>query len=267
MARLKRSIMTFLALLLGLYIVVCLIVYTQQERLLFYPQVLSAEYTFAFSTPFEEVTWETDGATLHALHFKVPQPHGVILYFHGNAGSVRDWGSIAPTWTRHGYDLVIPDYRGFGKSTGTIRNEQMLHDDALVAYDYVKQQDGADRIIVAGRSLGTGIATKLAAEQPTRMLILETPYTSLLNIARRQFPWAPGLLLKYPLHTDQWIGQVQCPVYLIHGTHDQLIPYESSQRLQALISGESQLFTIKGAGHNDFTLYPEYTQALGTILR
>ncbi len=258
--------LTFIASLAVVYGLLCALIYTQQERMVFYPEVLPPSYAFAFDQPFEEVALPVDGATLSALHFTVERPRGAILFFHGNAGSLRDWGTLADHWTRHGYAVLMLDYRGYGKSSGAIRSEQMLHDDALAAYTWLAERYPADSIGVAGRSLGTGIAVRLAVQVRPRMLILETPYVSLLSIARRQVAWAPGFLFKYPLRSERWIGQVECPIYLIHGTNDELIPFASSERLAALIGGERRLFPIAGAGHNDFTAYPAYDQALAAIL-
>jgi len=258
--------LTFITILAAMYGLLCALLYSQQERMVFFPEVLPPGYRFAFSQPFEEVSLPVDGATLSALHFTVERPRGAILFFHGNGGSLRNWGDLAGHWTRHGYAVLMLDYRGYGKSSGAIRSERMLHDDALAAYAWLAERYPPESIVVAGRSLGTGIAARLATQRKPRLLILETPYTSLASIARRQVPWAPGFLFKYPLRTDQWIGEVTSPVYLIHGTRDELIPFASSERLAALIGGEQRLFAIEGAGHNDFTLYPAYDQALKTIL-
>jgi len=99
------------------------------------------------------------------------------------------------------------------------------------------------------------------------MLVLETPYVSLRELARRQFPFVPSFLLKYPLRTDLAIGAVRCPIYLLHGTRDELIPYESSERLLPLIKSEHRLYTIPNGGHNNLVAFPEYHQALDEILQ
>ena len=266
MGRIKRRMLTFIVIMLSVYGLLCALIYSQQERMVFYPEALPPGYAFSFRQPFEEVSLPVAGVTISALHFTVERPRGAVLFFHGNAGSLRDWGTLADHWTRHGYALLMVDYRGYGKSSGSISGEQMLHDDALAAYDWLAERYPADSIVLAGRSLGSGIAARLATQRTPRMLILETPYTSMLSIARRQVPWAPGFLLKYPLRTDRWIGQAASPVYLIHGTRDELIPFASSQRLAELIPGEHKLYAIEGAGHNDFTGYAGYDRALEEIL-
>ncbi len=143
----------------------------------------------------------------------------------------------------------------------------MLHRDAADAYAYLLKQYTEDEIVLYGRSLGTGVATSLAATRRPRLLILETPYVSLSDLTRRYYPYVPRFLLKYPLRTDRWIGEVRCPVYLFHGTDDELIPYSSSQRLLPLIKSGHELLTIKGGRHNNLGEFDEYREALSRILR
>ena len=262
----RNTFLATLVLVLVVYLVVCVALYRIQERMIFFPERMSPDHRFSFPTAFREVTWQVDGATLHALHFTVEQPKGAMLYLHGNAGSLRSWGHIASDFVERGYDVLIPDYRGYGKSTGTLTDERMLLKDALVAYTYLREQYADRGIILYGRSLGTGIATYLATVHSPSMLVLETPYVSMKELALRQFPFVPPMLLKYPLRTDHWISAVTCPVYLLHGTRDELIPYDSSERLAHLIRSEHQLFTIPGGGHNNLVNFPEYRAALDQIL-
>lgn len=202
------------------YILICVALYFLQERLIFFPELLSPDFTFTFPGRFEEIALPSNNAVISTLYFKADPPKGVVLYFHGNAGSLRSWGAVAATFVERGYDVLLPDYRGYGKSSGHIASEQMLHDDAAVAYRYLLGRYPEEQIVVYGRSIGSGIATYLAKSHRPRMLILETPYFSLKEIVRQHYPFVPGALLNYPLRTDLWIGDVGCPVYLFHGTSD-----------------------------------------------
>jgi alpha-beta hydrolase superfamily lysophospholipase len=260
-------IVMILASLVTLYLAICTLLYVVQERFIFFPEVLPPHYRFTFSDPFAEVTVPVDGATLHALHFTVPQPQGVVLYLHGNAGSVRSWGSVASYFTSRGYAVLIPDYRGYGKSTGTISSERMLHQDAAAIYAYLQQQYPEEPIVVYGRSIGTGLAVHLARTQHPKLLILETPYFNLQELATAQFPWVPSFLFKYPLRVDQWISDVACPIMLVHGTQDNVIPYSASMRLLPLIRSEHRLVTIEGGGHNNLGMFPQYDKFLSEALR
>lgn len=246
-------------------------IYFKQENMIFAPEVLPPDYKFTFQERFEEINWPVDGARINALHFKAAQPKGIVLYFHGNAGSLKSWGDVARDFTRRGYDILIPDYRGFGKSTGRIENEKMLLKDAETAYDYVKKNFPENQIILYGRSVGTGIAVHLARTSRPRMVILESPYLSLLNMAARHYSLFPrpllSLLVRYPLRTDLWITDVACPVYLFHGTRDDIIPFDESEQLSKLVRSERQLIAVPGGGHNNLGDFRQYREALDRILR
>jgi hypothetical protein len=262
----KNMLTATLIVLIGIYLLICGLLYFHQERLIFFPEVLAADFRFTFTAPFEEVTWQVDGVTLHAIHFKAQHAKGVVLYLHGNAGSVQSWGNVAAPFLDQHYDVLMPDYRGYGKSTGTIANESTLLADAEIAYTYVLQHYPEHHILIYGRSLGSGPAVYLAKEHQPRLLILETPYYNLQELAGAHMPWAPRFLLKYPLRTDRWIGAVACPIFLFHGTDDELIPYASSQRLTGLIQTEHRLITIPGGTHNTLPASPIYQEHLRQIL-
>lgn len=249
----------------------CGLFYIRQENIIFYPEPLPHDFKYSFPSRFEEITLPVDDAAINALLFKADNPKGVILYFHGNAGNLQGWGEIAPEFTSRGYDILIPDYRGFGKSTGKLKHEEMLHRDAAHAYNYLKGRYPEDKIIIYGRSIGTGIAVYLAKSMKPRLIILETPFFSLLDTAKYHHPYMPQKLLasilKYPLRTDLWISDVSCPVYLFHGTKDDIVPYSSSERLLTLIKTEKKLVAIPGGGHNNLSDFPLYHEQLDLILR
>jgi uncharacterized protein len=228
---------------------------------------LPQDYEFSFDYPFTEIFLKAeDGARLNALHFKAKQPRGVVLFFHGNAGSLRSWGSIASDFVSRGYDLLLPDYRTFGKSTGKL-SKKALHADGRFFYDYLLLHYPEQEVVLFGRSIGSGIAVKLASQSAPRLLILETPFLSLVNLANYHYPLLPArFLLRYTFRSDKWIGQVQCPIYFIHGTSDTIIPYESSERLAAKAKSPAKIIIIPGGGHNDLAMFPEYQKALEQIL-
>ncbi|MCG6534428.1 MAG: lysophospholipase [Syntrophales bacterium LBB04] len=263
---LKIALAVTISLTLG-----CSFFYFTQEGMIFYPEVLPRDFKYSFPGSFQEITLPADGFAINALHFKTEKPKGVVLYFHGNAGNLNSWGEIAHEFTRLGYDLFIFDYRGFGKSEGKIQNEQMLHRDAAVAYHYLKERYPADKIIFYGRSVGTGIAVYLAKALKPRLLILESPFLSLRDLAKYHYPLMPvtliNVILKYPMRSDLWIPEVSCPVYLFHGTKDDIVPYSASEALLKLIKTEKKLITIPGGGHNDLSDFGLYHEQLEKILQ
>ena len=242
-----------------------------QESLIFFPEILPRDYRFAFSTLFEEVTVPVEAATLNALLFKANNSKGVVLYLHGNAGSLRSWGDVAGDFTSRDYDILIPDYRGFGKSTGKIANEKQLLDDGLAVYRTLAKTWPENRIIVYGRSIGTGVATFIARSGKPGMLILESPFLSLIDLASHHYPFLPrpiiSMFLRYPLRSDHWIGEVACPVYLFHGAKDDIIPFDHSLRLEKLIRSPHRLIRIEGGGHNNLSNFGPFNRELDQILR
>lgn len=252
--------------LLFAYVLFCGLLYMLQERLIFFPIQDPPGTRYDFGLPVDELFIPVAGAKLHALHFQIEAPRGVILYLHGNAGSLRSWGAVAPDFVRRGYDVLIVDYRGYGQSSGSISSEAQLHQDMAAIYDVVRAQYPEEQIVLYGRSLGSGLATRLAAEHAPQQLILESPFYSLEIIARRQFAFVPSFLLKYPLRTHQWIGQVRCPITIVHGTADTVVPFADGERLRQHSNAPLQFHAIPGGGHNDLELFPEYHAALDAAL-
>ncbi len=245
----------------------CSALYFRQESLLFRPEKLDAHFRFEFPQKFTEVNLPVDGATLNALHFTATNPKGVVLYFHGNSGSLRSWGDVAESFTSRNFDLFIIDYRGYGKSSGTIRSEQQLIGDGETAFAYVSQRYAPENIIIYGRSLGTGLAAQIAQRHSPKMLILETAYVSLKELTGRFYPYVPGFLLKFPMRTDLALPQIKSPIYLIHGTADEVVPYDSSEKLMPLIQTTKELVTIPDGRHNGLRITPLYNAALDRFLR
>ncbi len=249
MRRLKSVINTLFTLALLGYVAFCAYLYFNQEQFIYYPTKLESDHAFAFSVRFEEANLPVDGATINVVRFRADNPKGVILYLHGNGDIIPFLERIAAYFVSLDYDVVIPDYRGYGKSTGQITNEAELHADMEAVYQYVLGlYDEAD-VTIYGQSLGTGLSVPLAAAHSPKQLFLESPYFSMVNLVRTHLPVVPGFLLKYQLRSDQWIGQVDAPVYVIHGDRDTVIPFEQGVRLFELIKSPREFLHLPGAGH------------------
>jgi ribosome-associated translation inhibitor RaiA len=137
----KKFLLLTAGSLLTIYALICLLLYFFQERFIFFPEPLAPDYRFRFSYLFSEVFIQTtDKRRLHALHFKAKNSKGVIFYLHGNAGSVRSWGEEAAMYTALNYDVLMPDYRGYGKSEGTISSEAQIYSDIQTVYNRLKEQ-------------------------------------------------------------------------------------------------------------------------------
>lgn len=267
--KLKRRLKYFILIALGLYVMLASSLYFIQEKLLFLPTQLPQDYVFEFRHNFEEVFLNTDdNATINAIHFKADEPQGVILYFHGNAGDLSRWGTIAEYFVGLDYDVLIMDYRTYGKSVGSI-SEKALYADAQMCYDYLLQHGySKEDIVLYGRSLGTGIASYLASENTARQLILETPYYSIEDVAKHRFPYLPvKRLLKYKLPTHAYLESVKCPTLIVHGTDDYVVPFSSGKKLSELNLPHVEFITVEGGSHNNLIEFDAYLAAMNTHLK
>lgn len=259
--------MIFISILLGFYIFVCILMFVLQEKLIFFPQTLVKDHEFSFMQSFEEINIKAeDGKMLHGLLFKSDNSKGLIFYLHGNTGSLEGWGEVAEIYTALQYDVFLLDYRGYGKSEGTIGSEAQLFQDVQVAYNEMLKSYKEDNIIVLGYSIGTGPAAKLASTNHPKLLILQAPYFSLTDLAKYTYPFIPPFLLKYKLETCQYITSCKMPIILFHGDQDEVIYYGSSLKLKELLKKSDTLITLSGQGHNGMTYNPDYMKAMERIL-
>lgn len=266
--QLKQKLKKAFVVLTTIYLMVASALYFFQEKLLFLPTTLEQDYQYQFSYPFEELFLKTDEtAIINAIHFKIEKPKGVVLFFHGNAGDLSRWGILAEYFVEKQYDVLVMDYRTYGKSTGKL-SEAALYNDAQYCYDYLKTMYIEDEIIVYGRSLGSGLATNIASKKNPKQLILETPYYSVLDVAQYRFPMFPvKQLLKYKLLSYQFIKDVKCPILILHGTKDQVVPYQSAKKLyEASPKLKTTFVTIEGGTHGDLSTFEIYHQHIDEIL-
>lgn len=255
-------------LVIAVYVVISVLLYYLQDYFLFKPEKLSKDFTFYYENQqVEEYNLETqDGAVINGLHFKVENPKGIVLYLKGNSKSIKGWGKFAVDFTRHNFEVIMLDYRGFGKSTGR-RSQKAIHNDLQMVYDKIKERVLERYIILYGRSLGSGFATKLASLNNPRMLILDAPYYSLTKVTARYMPFMPlSILMKYPLPTYKWIKYVKCPIHILHGTKDKLIPFKSSIKLSQLNPKNCRLYAVIGGGHKNLNEFESYHKMLSEIM-
>ncbi len=255
-------------IILAVYIIASIALYYLQEYFIFKPEKLDRDFQFHYNNQVvEEYNLETrDGATINGLHFKVEDPKGVVLYLKGNSKSIKGWGKFAVDFTRHRYDVFMLDYRGFGKSTGR-RSFKAIKRDLQFVYNKIRDRVDEKYIIVYGRSMGSGFATKLASINNPRMLILDAPYYSLNKVAGKFIPFMPiSLIMRYPIPTYKWLKYVNCPIHIIHGTQDKLIPFKSSVKLSKIRPKLTRLYTVIGGGHKNLNNFESYHKMLGEII-
>ena len=160
------------------------------------------------------------------------------------------------------------DYRTYGKSTGKL-SENALYHDAQFCYDYLTERYPEDEITIYGRSLGTGIATYIASKHHPKQLILETPYYSMVDVAKKRFPIIPvKQLIRYELPTYKFIKKVKCPITMFHGTNDRVISLKSAEKLYSSVTNDKITFTIiEGGNHNNLVGFEAYHKGIDEVLK
>ena len=258
---------TLASIIVAAYCLAIVLLYLLQTRLIFYPGILGGNFRFDSGTGGREVEIVTeDDERLTALLYRGTRPE-VILYFHGNAGDLSGWQYVAEDFTVLGFNFLIIDYRGYGKSSGTI-TEAGLYRDGTAAYRYLI--DGGfspDQILVYGRSIGSGVAVEVASRYPCKGLILESPFSSLGRLANEKLPFFfPSLYLRYQFDNLKKINEVRSPVIFLHGSADSLIPASHSSKLFNHFQGKKKMIVVEGGAHNDLHTFTQYSDFVREVL-
>lgn len=263
----KKFLTGTLKVLSILLVIILVSFYLGQEKLIFHPHQLAKDYQYEFSLNFEEINIKMeDDQILNGVLFPCENSKGLVFYLHGNAGSINNCENVVQTFTNLNYDLFVLDYRGFGKSEGSIRSQNQIYSDVQTAYTFLLERYQEEEIIVLGYSIGTGIATHLAANNQPKLLLLQAPYFNLSDMMTRYYPYLPTFLLKYKFPINDLITSCKMPVVVFHGTDDRVIPYESSIMLQDLMKENDQLITLEGVGHGNINSNPNFKSSIEQLL-
>lgn len=254
----RKMLLSIVLVPAALYLSACGALHGMQRSFLFHPDAARPVLAVAGHVAgLREVELATEDG-LHLLAWYLPPWDGrpVILMFHGNAGSLSHRPARFAHFAHQGFGLLFPEYRGFGGNPGS-PSEQGFTADARAALTFLQGQGvGPDRVVLFGESLGTGVAVRLAAEQPegqpVAALILEHPYTGIAPLARRQFPFVPvDLLLRDRFDSLSRIGRVRAPVLVLQGGQDRLVPPAMGQVLFAAALEPKTFWAAPSAGHED----------------
>ena len=260
--RIARFLLFFLS-------VIFLLFYFFQEKFFFQPEKkLHKDYQFTFKENFVEVNLTThDLETINALHFKVEKPKGIVLFFHGNRGNLKRWGTIVQYFNTFNYDVFVIDYRNYGKSTGSY-NEEAMYKDAQLSYDYAKSHFLENEIVVYGRSLGATFATRVAATNHPKELILEAPFYNLKAAVHFKLFFTPSFLLKYKFETNKDIVKVTNPITVFHGNKDAVTSFKGSKELFKLIKQKDKSYVLLPNGtHHNVMGFEAYKQKIAVLLK
>lgn len=200
------------------------------------------------------------GERLHGWYVRAragePERAPHVIYFHGNGGNINTVGWLGEALSRRGFNVLLFDYRGYGRSEGSARHEDGIYEDAEAAYDYIVRERKAlpERVVLYGQSLGTTAVADLAARVPCGAVILESGLSSASDMAQRILPWVPVWVHRYGrnhFESAKKLERVSAPVLVSHGARDQTIPVEQGYKLYAAAREPKRLVIIEDAGHND----------------
>ncbi|HVZ96944.1 MAG TPA: alpha/beta fold hydrolase [Chitinophagaceae bacterium] len=243
--------------------------YFLQKKIMLRPKALRRDFVFSFNFPFREINIPFGTKyNFNLIQFfpETSERKGIVLYFHGNRDNILRYAKHVPNFTKHKYEVWINDYPEYGKSTGKF-TEENVYRQALILYDMALERYSRENIVFYGKSLGSGIATWLASERGCKHLILETPYYSMADLFHVH---APEFLAKRFIHFKfpnyENIQKVTAPITIFHGTHDRIIPYATTVRLQDYLKPGDEFITLQNASHNNVNEYTQYHEKLDSIL-
>ena len=243
--------MSWLLSILALYVGICLVLYVFQNRLIYFPSRALAHTPDSIGLDWEEIWLVTDqDEQVHAWFVPHPDARAVAVYCHGNAGNIS--GRMHTLRMLHAARLstLIFDYTGYGQSGGKV-GEDECYRSARAAVKYAREALAAERVVLIGRSLGGGIATRMASERAPDALVLQSTFLSLADVAKDLYPWLPARLItgnRFP--SKDLIGAIDCPILIAHGTSDRTIPFTHGEGLFAAAQ-EPKAFVALDGGHND----------------
>jgi hypothetical protein len=249
----RRVMIGITVVILGAYLSICALLFAFQRSLIYFPQPRT------YGSPATTATFAQPGATL-SLSVRPHQGPNALIYFGGNAEDVsRSLPELSEAFPEH--SIYMLHYRGYGESSGE-PSEKALHSDALALFDKVYAEHA--NVTIVGRSLGSGVAVRLASERPVSRLVLVTPYNSLQELAARQYPYFPvKWILKDKFESWRYAARITAPTLLVAAELDEIIPRSSTEALFHHFSpGTARLVILRGTGHNSISGSREYMDLL-----
>ena len=256
--RVRRAALTALLIFAMLMLMAFFSLRRFEAAVTFHPERYPAGPSWTLPANAEDVWMKTaDGVRLHGWFIKADArpASATVIYFHGNGGNLSYVGWIGQRLAAHGFDVLLFDYRGYGRSEAEVSDEHALYLDADAAYDYVVTERGAppDRVALYGQSLGTAAAIDLASRRTCGALVLESAFSSASDLAAVILPWLPRWahrLARNRFESARKLAGIHRPVFITHGEPDDVIPTAQGRKLFATANEPKRLLIVPGAGHN-----------------
>lgn len=264
----KRKIFRVILVIILIYCSVGIALYHLQEKFLFHPVALPHDFQFKFDMPFKEVDIamnKTD--TLNMIQFLPADSvaKGVVLFFHGNSDNVMRYAKSSAIFTKRGYEVWMPDYPTYGKTTGEL-TEENIYKQAKEVYKLAHSKFPSDSIFVYGKSLGSGVASYIAAKEKCAALILETPFYSIPSLFSTYAPIYPtGRMSHFKFPVGEYLEEITEPVFIFSGTSDKVIPFRNAVKLKKVLKPGDEFITIENGMHNNVTSFPVFQQKIDSI--
>lgn len=244
---------------LCLYLMIVVVIFLEQRKMQYFPNISPIKSPSAHGWPqIQQAKLQTSDGLNHIAWYLPPKTSDkpVLIYFHGNGGQMPDRVPKVNIYAQDGYGLMLVEYRGYGGQEGEI-SEQGLYKDAKAAMTWLLEKHTEDQIIIYGESIGTGVAVETATHYPkAKALVLEAGFSSAADVAADIYFYIPvHYLMKDQYKSAEKIGQLEMPIYMIHGDQDRVIPLHFGQKLHQAAKPHAILDVIVGAGHNDLYEY------------
>jgi len=256
--------------LVVILVAVAATIWFRQPAMIFYPMPNLVATPTEWGLAYEEVTLTSaDGVKLNGWYLPYPGSKRTLLFLHGNAGNISHRGDSLRIFHRLGLNVLIFDYRGYGKSEGR-PSEAGLYQDAEAAWRYLVEarKVPAEDIVLFGRSLGGAVAARLAVQHEPAGLILESSFTSATEMARAAFPLLSRLtLLRYEFNSLEALQSIHCPVLVVHSPDDEIIPYALGEKLYQTADMPKRFLILHGDHNSGFLQsQPAYEKGLRDFL-
>lgn len=259
---------SWLKIIIIVYCIGGIALYYLQDKFLFHPAKLDPGFVYNFKDRSDEIFLPVNSTdTIHVIRiYPKEKAKGAVIYFHGNSGNNSTYYDRIKLFLDHDLEVWIPDYPGYGKTTGDI-SENKINEQAIQVERLVSSAFAPHKVILYGQSLGTGVASYIASETACRFLILESPYSDIPSLFRRYaFMYPLNNIIKYKFPTIEYLKNVSEPAVIFHGTYDNVIPFKEAEKLKKVLKSGDKFYELPGINHNDVGSSLVYISAMDSIL-